>query len=122
MKNFVIFIIGILITGLISCTGNQQSESSEKDSTIKTTNANQMDKTADIVQVAEIGCVQCQMGLQCKEHKLAAKIADNIYYVEGAGAENLAEYDYCSVIKKATLKGHIKDNKFIADNIELVKE
>jgi len=122
MKNFVIFIIGILITGLIACTGNQQSESGEKDSTIKTPATSQMDQKADIVQVADIGCAQCQMGLPCKEHKLAVKIADNVYYVEGAGAENLAEYDYCSVIKKATLKGHIKDSTFVADNIELAKK
>jgi hypothetical protein len=122
MKNFRILIIGILIAGLIACTGNQQSESSDKDSTAKTPTANQMDQTIDIVQVAEIGCVQCQMGLPCKEHKLAAKIADNVYYVEGAGAENLAEYDYCSVIKKATLKGHIKDSTFIAESIELAKK
>ena len=102
MKKLRVFIIGILITGLIACAGNQKNDSSENDSTEKTTTTNQMNLEADIVQVAEIGCVQCQMGLPCKEHKLAARIANNVYYVEGAGMENLAEYDYCSVIKKAT--------------------
>jgi len=122
MKKLRVFILGILITGLIACAGNQKDGSSETDSTEKTTTANQMNQEADIVQVADIGCVQCQMGLPCKEHKLAARIANNVYYVEGAGMENLAEYDYCSVIKKATLKGHIKDSTFIAQTIEFAKE
>ena len=122
MKKSVIFIIGVLITGLIACSGNPQSESSEKDSTKTTSTTDQKDQTVEIIQTVDIGCVQCQMGKPCKEHKLAAKIAENVYYVEGAGAEKLAEYDYCSVIKKAKLKGHIKDSTFIAESIEIEKK
>ncbi|MFN8254475.1 MAG: DUF6370 family protein [Bacteroidales bacterium] len=122
MKKLGVFVIGVLITVLIACSGSQNKEPGEKDTTVKTTSANQMDQKAVFVQVAEIGCAQCQLGLPCKEHKLAAKIADKVYYVEGAGVEDLAEYDYCSVIKKATLKGHVKDSTFQTESIELAKE
>lgn len=122
MKTLRILIIGILITGLFACGGNTQDETNEKDSMENTTTMDQPEQELDIVQVAEVGCAQCQMGLPCDEHKLAVKIEDNVYYVEGVAMENLAEYDYCSVIKKAKLKGHIVDTTFLAETIEFTAE
>lgn len=122
MEKLRILIIGILITGLFACGDSKQDETNGKDSTENVTTKNQMDQMPDIVQVAEVGCAICQMGLPCKEHKLAVKIADNVYFVEGEAMEELAEYDYCSVIKKANVKGHIKDSTFLAQKIEFTQD
>ena len=118
MKMLKYLFIVILSVGLIACSDKETEETSNTD----TIENELVKKIPSDEQIVEIGCALCQMGLECDKCQLAVKIADNTYFLEGVDLDEEAEYELCSVIKKAKIKGKISDNKFIAQNFEFIKE
>lgn len=80
----------------------------------------------EINEIAEISCGQCKFELQGDGCDLAVKIKDKTYYVEGFGIDDFGDaHDentgFCNVVRKGKIKGFVRDGKFVASSITLVK-
>ena len=74
---------------------------------------------------AKVSCGQCQFKLEGKGCELAVKIGDKAYFVEGKKIDDFgdahADDGMCNAVHDAEVKGKIRDNKFYASSIKLVK-
>jgi hypothetical protein len=74
---------------------------------------------------AEVSCGQCNFKMKDKIGcDLAIKIDDKTYFVEGTHLDDHgdahADDGLCSTIRKAEVKGEIKNNKFYATSFKLL--
>jgi hypothetical protein len=120
MKMLRFFIISLMVTGFCACTGNQENKTSTKDSTEVSSIVHQLKETPVDEQHAKVGCAKCQLGLKCDSCKLAVKIGEEAYFVEGIDYNVFAEDGLCSMVKNAKVSGKIKNKTFKATKIELV--
>ena len=78
------------------------------------------------VQEAEISCGQCQFELDSEAGcSLAVKVLDKAYFVDGFHIDDFGDaHDkqkgFCEVIRKATIKGTIKEGRFLASSIKML--
>ena len=76
------------------------------------------------IQIVEASCGQCQFGMEGKSCDLAVRIDGKSYFVEGtnidAHGDAHAKDGFCASIRKASVIGTIKDNKFVVTYFQLV--
>jgi Family of unknown function (DUF6370) len=68
------------------------------------------------IQLVEVSCGMCQFGLGGNDCKLAVRIKNKAYYVEGAGIDDFgdahADDGFCNAIRKAKVQGKVEGNSF----------
>lgn len=103
MKAFLLICFGC---GLLSITAYAQ------DSTKRSVKPNPAMK----IQLVEVSCGMCQFGLGGNDCKLAVRIKNKAYYVEGAGIDDFgdahADDGFCNAIRKAKVQGTVEGNSF----------
>jgi len=81
--------------------------------------------TASKIQIVEASCGQCQFGMEGKscDFDLAVRIDGKSYFVEGtnidAHGDAHANDGFCASIRKASVIGTIKANKFVVTYFKL---
>ncbi|MFT5777905.1 MAG: hypothetical protein ACI837_000853 [Crocinitomicaceae bacterium] len=79
----------------------------------------------EVNQVVEASCGMCHLGLPGDECKLAVRIDGVSYYVKGTTIDDHgdahAEDGFCGSIRRAKVKGVVKDSIFKASFFELVR-
>ncbi|MFZ1785805.1 MAG: DUF6370 family protein [Ferruginibacter sp.] len=90
-------------------------------------NANTKVQTPDAkkaLQVVEVSCGKCKLGMSGKSCDMAVRIGDKSYYVDGASIDNYgdahADDGMCNAIRKAEVQGEIIDNRFNISYIKLL--
>ena len=77
-----------------------------------------------IEQKVEISCGQCNFNMDGNACDLAIRIGDNTYFTDGSSIDDHgnshATDGFCSVIRKAIVSGEIKNERFIASEIEIL--
>ncbi|WP_262904283.1 DUF6370 family protein [Polaribacter reichenbachii] len=84
------------------------------------------DNKKEIKQTAEISCGQCQFNLVGDGCDLAVRFNNKAYFVDGFGIDDFGDaHDkqtgFCEVIRFGEVKGYLKDDKFLASDIKLLK-
>ncbi len=78
------------------------------------------------VQVVEVSCGKCKLGLPGKTCDLAVRISGKAYYVDGADIDNFgdahADDGMCNAIRKAEIQGKLVNNRFKISYIKLLPE
>jgi Family of unknown function (DUF6370) len=78
------------------------------------------------VQVVEVSCGKCKLGLPGKTCDMAVRIAGKAYYVDGANIDNFgdahAHDGLCNAIRKAEVQGVLVENRFKISYIKLLAE
>ena len=78
------------------------------------------------IQLADISCGKCKLGLPGKTCDLAVRIDDKAYYVDGADIDSFgdahAHDGFCNAIRKAEVQGEIVDNRFKLTYAKLLPE
>ncbi len=76
------------------------------------------------IQLVEVSCGKCKLGLPGKSCDLAVRINDKAYYVDGADIDNYgdahAHDGMCNAIRKAEVQGELVDNRFKITYIKLL--
>lgn len=74
--------------------------------------------------VVEAACGECMFGLEGEGCDLAVRIDGHAYFVDGTKIDEHgdahAEDGFCSLVRKAKVKGEIKDGRFVAESFELL--
>lgn len=82
--------------------------------------------SAKKMQLAEVSCGSCKLGLHGKTCALAVRIADKAYYVDGAAIDDFgdahAHDGMCNAIHKAEVQGELVDGRFKLSYIKLLPE
>ncbi len=77
------------------------------------------------IQIVEVACGQCKLGLPGTTCDLAVRINGKAYFVDGTNIDEHgdahAKDGFCNAISKAKVQGEIVDNRFKATYFELVK-
>ena len=78
------------------------------------------------IQVADISCGKCKLGLPGKTCELAVGIDNKAYYVDGANIDAFgdahADDGFCNAVRKAEVQGEIVDNRFKLTYVKLLPE
>lgn len=78
------------------------------------------------IQVADISCGKCKLGLPGKTCELAIRIDDKAYYVDGANIDSFGDAHaadgFCNAIRKAEVQGGVVDNRFKLTYVKLLPE
>lgn len=81
-------------------------------------------KKFDKPTVVEASCGECQFGMKGESCDLAVRIDGKSYFVEGTKIDQHgdahAKDGFCNAIRKASVTGEIKGNKFIATSFTLI--
>jgi hypothetical protein len=79
-----------------------------------------------IIQVVEISCGKCKMGLTGKTCEMAVRIEGKAYYADGAHIDSFgdahADNGMCNTIRKAEVQGDLVENRFKITYIKLLPE
>jgi hypothetical protein len=82
------------------------------------------DKSKKVYEL-ETACGTCMFKMQGKTCKLAVKINNKDYYVEGTSIDDHGDaHDkdgFCNAIRKAKVQGEIVGDKFLVSYFELIK-
>ena len=80
---------------------------------------------SDSLYQGEVSCGTCMFKMKGAGCKLAVKINQQYYFVDGAGIDDFgdahAENGFCNAIRKASIKGAISNSVFTAKEILLDK-
>jgi len=78
------------------------------------------------LQVVDVSCGKCKLGLPGKSCQLAVRIADNAYYVDGASIDDFgdahAHNGFCNSIRKAEVQGELVNDQFRVSYFRLLPE
>jgi hypothetical protein len=78
------------------------------------------------IQVVEVSCGKCKLGLAGKTCDMAVRIDGKAYYADGAHIDSFgdahAHDGMCNAIRKAEVQGEIVDNRFKISYIKLLPE
>lgn len=78
------------------------------------------------VQVVEVSCGKCKLGLAGKTCDMAVRIDGKAYYADGAHIDSFgdahAHDGMCNAIRKAEVQGEIVDNRFKISYIKMLPE
>jgi Family of unknown function (DUF6370) len=76
------------------------------------------------IQVVEVSCGKCKLGLAGKTCEMAVRIDGKSYYADGANIDNFgdahAQDGMCNAIRKAEVQGKIVKNRFKISYIKLL--
>jgi len=82
--------------------------------------------TTKAIQVVEVSCGKCKLGLAGKTCAMAVRIDGKAYYADGANIDNFgdahAHDGMCNAIRKAEVQGELVDNRFKISYIKLLPE
>lgn len=77
-----------------------------------------------LLEVVEVSCGKCKLGLPGKSCDMAIRIDQKAYYVDGASIDNYgdahAHDGLCNAIRKAQVQGELVDNRFKVKYIKLL--
>ena len=77
-------------------------------------------------QIVDAACGQCQFGMEGHGCELAVRIDGKSYFVDGTSIDSHgdahASDGFCAAIRKATVVGEIKDNRFVVSEFKLLPE
>lgn len=83
-------------------------------------------KKFDKPTIVEASCGECQFGMKGKSCDLAVRIDGKSYFVDGTKIDQHgdahAKDGFCNAIRKASVTGEIKENRFVATSLTLVNE
>ena len=111
-----ILLLFVLTIGVMGC--KRYDDKKKEDSKTKTS-------AAETQIVAEAGCGQCQFKLNGKDGcDLAVRIDGKAYFVDGASIDDFgdahADDGLCMCVRKAKVKGEIKDGRFVATSFDVL--
>ena len=76
------------------------------------------------IQVVEVSCGKCKLGLPGKTCEMAVRIKGKAYYADGANIDNFgdahANDGMCNSIRKAEVQGEVVNNRFKITYIKLL--
>jgi len=76
------------------------------------------------IQVVEVSCGKCKLGLPGKTCEMAVRINGKAYYADGANIDNFgdahANDGMCNAIRKAEVQGEVVNNRFKISYIKLL--
>lgn len=76
------------------------------------------------VQVVEVSCGKCKLGLAGKTCDMAVRIDGKAYYADGADIDSFgdahAHDGMCNAIRKAEVQGEVVENRFKISYIKLL--
>lgn len=111
MKSIILFLCFSLFTGAAFAQ------------TALKTSVPQEDKK---IQVVEVSCGKCKLGLAGKTCDMAVRIDGKAYYADGADIDSFgdahAHDGMCNAIRKAEVQGDLVDNRFKITYIKLLPE
>jgi hypothetical protein len=77
-------------------------------------------------QIVEAACGQCQFGMEGFGCELAVRIDGKPYFVDGTSIDSHgdahANDGFCAAIRKATVVGELKENRFVVTEFTLLPE
>ncbi len=80
--------------------------------------------TTKAVQVVEVSCGKCKLGLAGKTCDMAVRIDGKAYYADGADIDSFgdahAHDGMCNAIRKAEVQGQLVDGRFKISYIKLL--
>ena len=78
------------------------------------------------IQVVDISCGKCKLGLPGKTCELAVRVDGKAYYADGAGIDNFGDAHatdgFCNAIRKAEVQGELVDDRFKITYIKILPE
>ncbi len=78
------------------------------------------------VQVVEVSCGKCKLGLAGKTCDMAVRVDGKAYYADGADIDSFgdahAHDGMCNAIRKAEVQGEIVNNRYKISYIKLLPE
>jgi hypothetical protein len=78
------------------------------------------------IQIVEVACGECKLGLEGESCDLAIRINGKSYFVEGTDIDDHGdahnEEGFCNAISKAEVQGKIVGDKFVATYFKVIKE
>lgn len=81
---------------------------------------------AKSIQVVEVSCGKCKLGLAGKTCDMAVRINGKAYYADGADIDSFgdahAHDGMCNAIRKAEVQGELVDNRFKITYIKVLPE
>ncbi|MFB9078839.1 DUF6370 family protein [Flavobacterium procerum] len=76
--------------------------------------------------IVEASCGECQFGMKGESCDLAVRIDGKSYFVDGTKIDEHgdahAKDGFCNAIRKASVTGEIKGNRFIATSFTLIED
>ena len=82
--------------------------------------------TNKAIQIVEVSCGKCKLGLAGKTCEMAVRIDGKSYYADGANIDAFgdahAQDGMCNAIRKAEVQGELVDNRFKISYIKLLPE
>ena len=85
-----------------------------------------MPDAAKPIQVVEVSCGKCKLGLPGKSCDMAVRTGGKAYYADGADIDNFgdahAHDGMCNAIRQAEVQGELVDNRFKISYIKLLPE
>ena len=82
--------------------------------------------TNKAIQVVEVSCGKCKLGLAGKTCDMAVRIDGKAYYADGADIDAFgdahAHDGMCNAIRKAEVQGELVNNRFKISYIKLLPE
>ena len=77
------------------------------------------------IQIVEVACGECKLGLQGKGCDLAIRIDGKSYFVDGTEIDSHgdahAKDGFCNAVSKAEVQGEITANRFNVTYFKLIK-
>lgn len=78
------------------------------------------------IQIVEVSCGKCKLGLAGKTCDMAVRIDGKAYYADGADIDSFgdahAHDGMCNAIRKAEVQGEVVNNRFKISYIKLLPE
>jgi len=75
------------------------------------------------IQIVEVACGECQLGLTGSSCDLAVRIDGKAYFVDGTKIDDHgdahAKQGFCNTVRKAAVQGNIVDDRFVATYFKL---
>lgn len=89
-----------------------------------TTSKASVPDAAKPIQVVEVSCGKCKLGLEGKTCDMAVRIDGKAYYATGADIDSFgdahAHDGMCNAIRKAEVQGQVVDNRYKISYIKLL--